>query len=65
MSFLSESCDICPESMAMVNVIHVKGQLISECLLGVIDIPKNNLKFDKSGQINKVKAPFYNNMIYI
>ena len=24
MSFLSESCDICPESMAMVNVIHAK-----------------------------------------
>ena len=25
----------------------VKGQLISECLLGVIDFPKNQRKFDK------------------
>ena len=25
----------------------IKGQLISECLLGVIDFPKNHEKFDK------------------
>ena len=76
MSFLSESCDICPESMAMVNVIHVKGQLISECLLGVIDFSENQRKIDKflhsadvlsveSGQINKVKALSYDYKIYL
>ena len=44
-----------------------KGQLISECLLGVTDFPKTNEKFDKflpynikSGHINKFKTPSYN-----
>ena len=27
--------------------VNTKGQLISECLLGVIDFPKSNEKFDK------------------
>ena len=30
MSFLSESCDICPESMAMVNVIHAMALPVME-----------------------------------
>ena len=49
-----------------------KGQLISECLLSVIDFPKKQQKFDKflpqnlkSGQINKVKAVSYDNIIYL
>ena len=52
------------------NPLHPKGVLISECLAGVIDFPKTNEKFDrflhknlKSGQINKVKAPSFKNMI--
>ena len=49
-----------------------KGQLISECLFDLLNFPKNTEKFDKflpknlkSGQINKIKALFYNSMIYI
>ena len=50
------------------SVIPGKGQLISECLLGVIDFPKNQRKFDKflpynirSDQINKIEALSYDN----
>ena len=47
-----------------------KGQLISECLLGVIDFPKNQRKIWQisaleSKKINKVRAFSYNIMIYI
>ena len=49
-----------------------KGQLISECLSDFSNFSKNIEKFDKflsqnlkSGQINKVKALCYNNMIYV
>ena len=49
-----------------------KGQLISECLFDVLNFPKNQRKkFDKflpqnlkSGQMNKIKALSYDNIIY-
>ena len=54
----------------MRNFNSTKGQLISECLLGGTNFPKNNERFDKllpqnlkSGQINKVHALSYNLMI--
>ena len=50
--------------------VHAKGQLISECLFGVLNFPKTNEKFDKflpkklkSGQINKLKAFSYNSRL--
>ena len=56
----------CHRFFSQANSDGYKGQLISECLFGVIDFPKNNEKFEKflpqnlkSGEINKVKALHY------
>ena len=55
-----------PKNWEIDHGCTAKGQLASECLLGVIDFPKTNKKFDKflpqklkSGQINKVKPLSY------
>ena len=49
-----------------------KGQLISECLLGARDFPKNQWKiwqisalYSKKWSNQQIKALSYNNMIYM
>ena len=57
---------------APIYKLHAKGQLISECLFYFLNFLTKNEKFDKFlpqnlkiGQINKVRALPYDNMIYI
>ena len=59
-------------ALTTVTTARAKGQLISDCLLGVMDFPKNQQNIlqisaleSKKWSINKVKALSYNNMIYI